>query len=826
MIIKTFCCNSENPIGVIDPIFSWKVYECEDKKQKAYRIIVQSTDFDLLWDSGTITAEDSAYIRYNGKSLKENTMYLWRVTVFTENHCAESAEASFITGIFDTSKLKWVTPREDFNSPIIYKTFELTNLQKTVTVNVCGLGFFELYINGKKVSGDLMNPVRTDYDQVAYLDLKYPYENITRKSVRYISYEVSGFLKAGRNTIAVWLGNGWYRQRERIVEGIFDYGNLLKMFLRLTNGEQVLECDDSWFCVESPILYDNLFYGEVYDARKKIIPDNLTNVQIIEEPSGRIEPQLCPTEKIIKTYTPVLLKNNIYDVGICTTGFAEIICSGNSGDTIKVYYAEELDEDGNLDYTSTVGYEKSDAKQVQTDTYILNGNGNELYMPRFVWHGYRYFKIVSGGNVAIKSVKAHCVCSDLKVRTKFESSNKLLNNIHKMFVHTSLTNIHGCVPMDCPHRERLGYTGDGELSSLSVMYNFDAYLMYRKWIDDILDSQNKKTGFVPHTAPFNGGGGGIAWGSSVAVVPWNLYMQYGDIEILKKSRPHIKKWVEYLKLRTENGIVVREENEGWALGDWCMPSKYPWSEPHPEAIKIPPAFVNTIYYIYCIDIYNKISGLIGEKCEYLTEREESVKALDIFYKDGCYAGNEQGANFFALFAGIPNNKTQVLENAIKRIINSNYTFDTGISGNKFMLDVMDRYGRNDVALKMMLCTDYPSFGYMIENGATTSWETWEGTGSKNHTAFSSCDSWFFYGLCGIKPFGGYKEFSIEPFFADELDYVNASIECEYGSISLKWQRIGDEIIVEMDIPFNTTAHVNLKGKKKSLMSGKYKEVLK
>ena len=143
-----------------------------------------------------------------------------------------------------------------------------------------------------------------------------------------------------------------------------------------------------------------------------------------------------------------------------------------------------------------------------------------------------------------------------------------------------------------------------------------------------------------------------------------------------------------------------------------------------------------------------------------------------------------------------------------------------------MLDVMDRYGRNDVALKMMLCTDYPSFGYMIKNGATTSWETWEGTGSKNHTAFSSCDSWFFYGLCGIKPFGGYKEFSIEPFFADELDYVNASIECEYGSISLKWQRIGDEIIVEMDIPFNTTAYVNLKGKKRRLMSGKYKEVLK
>jgi len=670
-----------------------------------------------------------------------------------------------------------------------------------------------------------MRPVRTDYDNVVYSDAKYTYTNTTRKSVKYLTYEVSEYLKKGTNKIAVWLGNGWYRPtgRTRTIEGKFDYGKDLKMFFRLTNGTDIIESGVDCRCTDSPIIYDNLFYGEIYDAR---IKGTEKSVHPANAPIGRIEPQLCPPERIIKTYTPIILKSGVYDSGICMTGFAEIVCCGNTGDELEIYYAEEVDENGELNYTSTVGYEESDSDQIQKDVYILSGNGDETYMPRFVWHGYRYFKIVAPKSVAIKDVKAHYVCTDLKLRTSFESSSELLNNIHEMFINTQLTNTHGCVPMDCPHRERLGYTGDGELSSMSVMYNFDAYQMYRKWIDDILDAQCFETGFVPHTAPFNGGGGGVAWGSSVAVVPWNFYIQYGDKEILKKCRPYIKRWLEYLKLRTENGIIIREEAEGWALGDWCMPSKYPWSEPHPDAIRIPPNLVNTIYYIYCIDIYNEMADILGLENEYLNEREQSAKAIDSFYADGNYANNEQGANFFPLFAGISNDEKQVLENAVKNISKNGYVFDTGISGNKFMLNALDRYGRNDVAMKMMLCTNYPSLGNMIKNGATSSWETWEGTGSKSHTAFTSCDSWLFYGLCGIKPFGGYKKFSIKPFFAQELESLSASIECEYGTISLKWQRNGSAIDVEIAVPFNTTAYVDLNGKNLKLNSGIYKEVVK
>jgi alpha-L-rhamnosidase len=353
--------------------------------------------------------------------------------------------------------------------------------------------------------------------------------------------------------------------------------------------------------------------------------------------------------------------------------------------------------------------------------------------------------------------------------------------------------------------------------------------MYNKWIDDIRDSQNQQTGFVPHTAPFNGGGGGPAWGSSVAVVPWNMYLQYGDKEPLKKSKLAIKKWIEYLTTRAENGIVTHEEGGSWCLGDWCMPSKYPWSEPHLDEIKIPSELVNTIYYIYCMHIYCNILYVLDEEPDKQINEEiiKSSTAVNSIYFDGEYAGGEQGCNVFPLFADIvpEEHKDFVLDKLITRIKKNDFCFDTGISGTKFLLMVLDKYERNDIAIKMLINTKYPSYGNMIKNGATSLWETWEGNGSKNHTAFLSADSWLFYGLAGIKPNGGYKEFSLNPFFAEELDNLNVELECEYGKIGLKWNRNLDGIDVEIKIPFNTTAHINLKGECFDLCAGDYKYYL-
>lgn len=827
MTIKTFCCNCINPIGVTEPVFSWKISNCDDKKQIAYQITVCELAGECVWNSGKVNNDDSAYIKYGGSPLKENTKYCWQVTIFTQNYRMISEEAYFVTGLFDTESLQWISADSEMNSPLIYKEFDLNNVHEYSTVNVCGLGFFELYINGKKVSEDLMNPVRTDYDAVEYKNLKYPYENITQKSVQYLNYEVSKYLKKGKNNVAVWLGNGWYRQRDRIVEGTFDYGEELKMFFKLTNGHEIIKSDGSWLCAESPIVYDNLFYGEVYDARiKNPRYADGSPVHIVSSPVGKLVPQLCSPERIVETLVPRFLESNIYDSGLCLSGFAEIICSGNAGDKVDIYYAEEKDSNDDLDFSSTTGYEKSDKNQIQKDTYILNGSGKETYVPRFVWHSFRYLKLSFPESVKIKKVKVHRVHSDLKQRTKFKCSNDLLNEFHSISLNTCLSNVHGCVPMDCAHRERLGYTGDGQLSSLSMMYNLDAYHLYNKWINDILDAQNQKNGFVPHTAPFNGGGGGPAWGSSIAVVPWNMYMQYGDTEILKKCKNRIRKWIEYLSDKKENGLVTHEENGSWCLGDWCMPSKYPWSEPHIDEIKIPSELVNTIYYIYCIDIYCKILNVLNEEIDQyiINEREEAVNAVNDTFLCEEYVSGEQGCNVFPLFAGIVPAKREysVLEKMIRRIEENSFCFDTGISGTRFLFIVLDMYGRNDIALKMLLNTKYPSYGNMIEKGATALWETWEGNGAKNHTAFLSADSWLFYGLAGIKPNGGYKEFFIKPFFTEKLDNLDVKLECEYGEIALNWERCNKGIEVNIKIPFNTTAHIDLNGDCFDLESGTYK----
>lgn len=814
-------CITENA-----PVFSWILEDCIDKYQTAYNVTVYSTDNEVVWSSGTVLSSNSAWVRYEGAPLKENTKYLWQVCVTTERDQYNSEKDSFITSIQNFDDLIWVSPYKGINSPIIHREFEIKSVCDCALLNICGLGYFEVYINNQKVSDELMSPVRTDYSDVEYQNPTY-HAGTTQKSFQYLTYEISEYLKAGKNKISVWLGNGWYIQNSRTVEGIFYYGDVLKMSFRLVNGSEIIRSDKKCFCTESPIVYDNIFYGEIYDAR--ITGDIRYPVSIAEAPTGKPVMQLCPPERIRETYIPSMVHKNVYDTGICLTGFAELTLSGKAGDEVCIFYAEDIDDDGELNYTSTVGYVESDQNQIQIDKYILNGNGDEVYMPRFVWHAFRYFKICSSENVTIRDVKVHYVCTDVAPRTRFECSHELLNEIHKVSLNTQLTNTHGCVPMDCPHRERLGYTGDGQLSSLSVMTNFAAHGMYTKWVNDIFDAQDPDNGYVPHTAPFYGGGGGPGWGSAIAIVPWNMYNQYGDIDILKKARPHIKMWLKYLKNHRENGFVTHEQSGGWCLGDWCMPSKFPWSEPHLDEIKVPSILVNTVYFIHCADIYQKISALLELDTEpWITEeRTISVKAVNSLLHNGNYADGEQGSNIFPLFAGIipPELEMEVLDNTIDRIVENNYRFETGLSGTNFTFRVLDKYDRNDILLKMMLCTEYPSFGNMIKNGATSLWETWEGNGSRNHTAFTSVDAWFTYGLAGIKPVGGYKEFTIKPYFADELSCLNISLQSEYGEIALHWERTLKGIHVEIKVPFNTIAHVNLNGVCFDAKAGIYKEII-
>lgn len=817
MNLKIKCCNKTNPVGVIDPDFTWHITKDGVKRQNGYELQIFNDEYS--YNSGKVEDEKSVRVKCDTLKLKNNTKYYWNVKVYTDKGEYQSDNGWFITGLIDEPEICWITAPSKIQSPLLKKDFYLDEINDYAVVNICGLGFFELYINGKKVSNDFMQPVRTDYDRISYKNLAYPFLGTTRKSVCYVTYEVSDYLNKGINTVEIWLGNGWYRQNGRLVEGKFDYGSELKAFFRLESGDILIESNDSWQCAESPIIYNNLFYGEVCDAN--IIPIYKNDVTIIEKPDAILVSQLCPADRIVKTYEPVEIKKDIYDTGESITGFATVTVNGVKGEKIEIYYAEDFD--GNeLDYKSTVGYVEQDKNQIQKDVYILNGIGEERYTPRFTWHSFRYLYVVHSNNVEIKNVTTYFVCTDMERRTKFCCSDDILNRIDAMYHNTVRANMHGCVPMDCPHRERLGYTGDGQLSSNSAMYNYDAYDVYKKWIRDIFDAQDMETGFVPHTAPFNGGGGGPGWGSAVAIVPWNFYNQYGDVEFLKESVLHIKKWIYYLSERkNEEGLICREEGGSWCLGDWVMPSKYPWSEPHLDEIRVESELVNTYFYITCIDIYIKILNQLNIAVDewFTTEKEASVSALKKKYSD-C-DDFDQGSELFLIYTNTTDRKEELLDAYINRAKTRNYTFNTGIVGTELLFKVLEQCDRNDIALKMLTSTDYPSFGNMLKKGATAIWETWEGNGAKNHEGLSSVDSWIYYGLLGIKPDCGYKRFTIKPYFADQLTFVNSKIDTEYGRICVCWKREADKIQLNITIPFNTTARLVLADKEVELDCGEY-----
>ena len=343
MRISTRCCSAKTPVGVINPTFTWNISDTDAKFQTGYRLTVYNDDY--IWDSGKIESSQSVRVKCDGLELKSNIKYFWNVEIFTDKGVFKSDNSWFITGLVCGEDLSWITAPCELSSPLLRKEFTLNNVPQYATVNVCGLGLFELYINGKKVSDDIMQPVRSDYDAVTYGNLINEFDYTTRKSVYYLSYEVSDYLTEGNNTIVLWLGNGWYRESARkTIRGDFDYGSNLKAFLRLTAGDFFLETDDSWQFEQSPIVHNNFFSGEIYDAGKfneaffknGYVCNN--HASLIKAPEAELMAQTCPGERVIKVTDAVCVKTDIYDALEVVSGFVSIRLKGNKGDKVEIFY--------------------------------------------------------------------------------------------------------------------------------------------------------------------------------------------------------------------------------------------------------------------------------------------------------------------------------------------------------------------------------------------------------------------------------------------------------------------------------------------------------
>ncbi len=627
---------------------------------------------------------------------------------------------------------KWLTFGGEAQAVVAAKEFTVKDIDNT-HLFVSGLGYSHIYINGKSVSDRLLAPAWTNFPGLNTAELSYPvYDKMTHR-ILYENIDVTPLLKKGKNTITFHIGGGWYSQRECPNEGVKPYG-CLTLCYKLLQGEKVIsQSDENVKYKKSYIQRASIYYGEDqdatlggYDFSKKFDTTDWANADIITAPLAVLDEQDFIPDKVIRILKakPIIKKGKtvIYDIAENISGYAVVTFSKTAkpGDVCKVSYAEELKDSNELDFASTGGDHRK-----QQDTFIFDGKKKEFY-PEFTWHAGRYIEVE--GNAEIKEYRV--VHTDIKPIVEYKSDNETLQWIFDAFMRTQMSNTHGCIPSDCPHRERLGYTGDGQLTADTVMLCFDAEKMYRKWIRDIADSQDIYNGHVQHTAPFYGGGGGPGgWGGAMVFVPYSFYKAYADTEIIKKYYYNMISYLKYMQAHSENGLVVREEYLGWCLGDWCAPENKNLT---------PEPFINTYFYIRALKQTIEMSQIIGESTKELKAMlKVAEKAfLEKYYdkKTSTFCDSTEACDAFGYDLGYGNEKT--LKALVSKYRGADQ-FDTGIFGTRVLIKTLCENGYKDLAFKLL--TNEGKFTYynMKAHGATTLWEEWPGWDSHSHPMFGS-----------------------------------------------------------------------------------------
>lgn len=601
---------------------------------------------------------------------------------------------------------------------------------------VSGLGYCNIYINGKSVSDKVLSPAWTNFAPMDTASMAYPIFDKMTYRILYEKIDVSGLLKKGKNTIVFHIGGGWFTQHECPNEGVKPYGNgKLKLCFKLLQGDKlVAKSDDNLKYIKSFVKRASVYYGEDQDSRVgyydfsdiSYSTDGWKNVRVVDAPVSVLSEADFTPDRIVRKLKPKCIFNKgdyaIYDIGENVAGYpvVEFIDEAYTGEGCVIRFAEELDDEGGLAFHSAGG-----EFRMQKDTYIYDNKCKEHH-PHFTWHGARYFDVL--GRVKVKEYRV--VHTDIKPIVKFKSSNETLQWIFDAYIRTQNCNIHGCIPSDCPHRERLGYTGDGQLTANAVMTCFDAESMYRKWIRDIADCQDIYNGHIQHTAPFYGGGGGPGgWGGAMVIVPYAFYKHYGDKSILEKYFDNMLGYLDYMDSHSENGLVVREELGGWCLGDWCSPK---------DRNLIPPEFVNTYFYLKAISLVIEAAKVIGKPYKELKEKYEKVKNAFVnkYYdkKTSTFCNSLEASDAYGFDLGLGNKKT------LKAIVDKYEKlgeFDTGIFGTDILIRTLCENGYKDLAFKLLTSEKENTFFNMKKQGATTLWENWDGEHSHSHPMFGA-----------------------------------------------------------------------------------------
>ena len=853
------CEHMTNPkvIDVVVPRLSWINAPVSDKVrgeyQQAYRICVASTKNKLLkgdadiWDSGKTLSRDSYLIPYAGSKLQSGKDYWWRVMVWDSNDASSawSEPAWWGMGLLspDGWKAQWIGApwRSEepckvirewptdvlagnatnmypfYPAPMFRKSFEIKDNVASAKVFVTGLGFFEFYVNGEKVSDDCLVPNITNYtvrDDLTHDRLWITLDNNFRGyRVMYLAYDVTDMLRKRQNVVGAIIGEGFYDCTSKWVASFGSPRFLCQLEITYKDGTKDIICsDDTWKVKVSPIVRNGIFDGEIYDANLETdgwataaCNDSDWQTAVLREaPTGELSAHTAPTDKVVDVLKPVSLVKNDHgdyevDFGVEISGwirFRDI--RGNKGDTLSVRYI----------------YESPVTPGVQQ--YVFKGNGKESYAPRFTWFAFSKAVISGISELTADMLTAEMVNTDMPVTAELRTSNPLFDEINTIWQRCMLDNTHGCVLGLDAHRERCPYTGDGQVVSVATMHNFNAAAFYVKWMRDMRDAQHTITGYVPNGAPWQSGcGGGVPWGAAMNIIPWEFYIHYGDKKILEDNYFAMKEQVRYmLTWQTEDGTMFSRKtnlnadkpNIWLNIGDWAPPGGNPDDE-----------LVHTFYLWYCADFTARAAKALNrpDDLAYYTKIANDVKTSfhKKFYDPDNKTYGDYGSNIYALEMGVPQEcYNDVVETWRREVVEKNNShLNTGIFGTRFFFECLAAHGMNDVAYDAMNQRDFPSFGSWIEQGATVMWEQFNGTGSRNHPMFGGGFNWFYRTLAGVntdenEP--GYKHIIIKPDLPQKMNYARYSLITPYGKVASEIKRNSDDSL-EMNITIPVGSHATV-----------------
>lgn len=829
------------------PRLSWKITSTEKNTQQSEYEIRVGTDKtllnkgkDLVWENHTVT-DQSIWIDYAGSPLQSKKKYFWQVRV-KDNHGNRSAWSTigfFQTGMASSDwHAQWITVSgkdTSARSPLFRKEFTLKKKIKSAMAYITAKGLYEAKLNGRRISDTYFAPGWTSY----------------KNQLQYQVYDVTAFLTVGSNVIGASLGNGWYKGRIGFGNQHNFYGDtrglLLQLEVEYTDGtKQTIKTDESWKYTYGPIMASDIYDGERYDAGMEIAgwdtagfkEDNKwTAVGLMNK----------GTEKLIAMSGPPVRKHEqfralrvfktpkgdtVVDFGQNLVGWATLKAQGPAGTRITLSHAEVLTKDGNF-YTENLRSAKAQ------NSYILKGGAEQIFEPHFTFQGFRYVKVEGyPGELNVDNITAVALYSDMQTTGKFATSNPLINQLQHNIQWGQKGNFLD-VPTDCPQRdERLGWTGDAQAFANTAAYNMDVAGFFSKWLSDVKADQ-QPSGLIPHVVPNVLGandGASAGWADVSTIIPWDMYVAYGDRSVLETQYESMQKWVNYIRSVAKNNLW----NSGFHFGDWLF--YRPNDDNDGRAAVTDKYLIAQTFYAHSTQLLINAAEVVGKqedaaKYRALLSDIKAAFAKEYMTATGRLVSSTQTAYVLALqFDMLPEElRAACADRLVANIRDYGNHLTTGFLGTPYICHVLTRFGYNDVAYDLLMQENYPSWLYPVKMGATTIWERWDGIkpdgsfqtpdmNSYNHYAYGAIGDWMYRTIAGINSVAadpGYKTIVIAPKPGGKLTKASAELETMYGIVKSAWVLENNILKLEVTIPANTKAKIVLPSSSHEIGSGTY-----